>query len=126
MSQQMPIAAQFCWHGGYVKLRRLLMRTAAEWEQIVGSGVPCPLGQPLSSEEVSRVEENERRWMEMEYAREEIARSVGVEDDGWVSNEDYERAVRVNEELRKAWVESLGEEERRGMGGVDPADIWPF
>ncbi|PSR74469.1 hypothetical protein PHLCEN_2v9816 [Hermanssonia centrifuga] len=127
MSQQLPSAAQFCWHGGYVKLRRLLIRTAREWENIVGPGIPCPLGpEPFSREVVAQAEEDERTWMEMEDALEGIEGAVGAESDGWVRNEDYERAVRANETLRKAWVENLGEKERQGLGGVNPAEIWPF
>ncbi|KAF8894381.1 hypothetical protein CPB84DRAFT_1782912 [Gymnopilus junonius] len=127
MDQQLPAAAQFCWHGGYVKLKQLLICAAAEWEDIVGPEIPCPLGpEPFSREVVAQAEEDERTWMEMEDAREGIARAVGVEDDGWVRNEDYEKAVRANEAQRMAWVESLGKEEKQGLGNVDPAEIWPF
>ncbi|KAH6912783.1 hypothetical protein BKA70DRAFT_1370267 [Coprinopsis sp. MPI-PUGE-AT-0042] len=127
MSQQLPAAVQFCWHGGNVKLKRLLMRTATEWEQIVGPGIPCPLGPELPPKEVvAQAEEDERIWTEMENEKEAIERIVGVESDGWVRNEDYDRAVAANEALREAWVESLGAEEKQGLGGVDPAEIWPF
>lgn len=127
MAQQLPSAAQFCWHGGYVKLKRLLIRAATEWDNIVGPGIPCPLGpEPFSKEAIAQAEEEERTWMEMEDAREGIEKAVGIENDGWVRSEDYDKAVRVNEVLRKAWVESLGKEERHGLGGVDPVEIWPF
>lgn len=36
MSQRLPTAASFCWYGGYVKLKRLLIRAAAEWEALRG------------------------------------------------------------------------------------------
>ncbi|EDR13224.1 uncharacterized protein LACBIDRAFT_292455 [Laccaria bicolor S238N-H82] len=127
MAQQLPSAAQFCWHGGYVKLKRLLIRAATEWDSIVGPEVPCPLGpETFSKEAIAQAEEEERTWMEMEDARESIEKAVGIENDGWVRSEDYDKAVRVNEVLRKAWVESLGKEERHGLGGVDPVEIWPF
>lgn len=64
--------------------------------------------------------------MEMEDAREGIEKAVGIENDRLVRSEDYDKAVRVNEGLRKAWVESLGKEERHGLGGVDSVEIWPF
>ncbi|KAF9480667.1 hypothetical protein BDN70DRAFT_920410 [Pholiota conissans] len=127
ITQQLPSAAQFCWHGGYVKLKQLLQRVAAEWEDLVGLGIPCPLGpEPFSKEVVAQAEEDDILWTEMETAREDVARAVGVEDDGWVCNDDYEKAVEANETQHVAWVESLGKEERDGLGGIDPADIWPF
>ncbi|KAJ2914044.1 hypothetical protein MD484_g6366, partial [Candolleomyces efflorescens] len=127
MAQQLPSAAQYCWHGGNVKLKRLLIRAVAEWEKIVGPGIPCPLGaEPFSKEEIARAEEDERKWLDTEIAREEIARAIGVEEDGWVRNEDYKTAVEANAALRRAWVENLGEEEKRGLGDVDPSVIWPF
>ncbi|KAF7767888.1 hypothetical protein Agabi119p4_7131 [Agaricus bisporus var. burnettii] len=127
MSQQLPAAAQFCWHGGYVKLNRLLIRAAAEWEHIVGPGIPCPLGsEPFSKKVVAQAEEDERMWMEMEDTRENIEMALGVENDGWVCNEDYERAIGANEALRTSWVDNMGEEEKQKLGDVDPAEIWPF
>ncbi|KAF9470848.1 hypothetical protein BDN70DRAFT_926341 [Pholiota conissans] len=42
-------------------------------------------------------EEDDMTWTEMEDAREEITRAVGVNSDGWVPNKDYERVVGVNE-----------------------------
>lgn len=127
MAQQLPSAAQFCWHGGYVKLKRLLIRAATEWDKIVGPGIPCPLGpETFSKEAIAQAEEEERTWMEMEDAREGIEKAVGIENDGWVRSEDYDKAVGVNEVLREAWVESLEKEERHGLGGVDPVEIWPF
>ena len=124
MAQQLPASAQFCWHGGFVKLKTLLIRTSAEWENIVRPAIKSPLGpEPFSKEEVAQAEEDERRWMDMEDARKSIESAIGVENDGWVRNEDYKRAVRVNEELRIAWVKSLRNE---ALGTVDPTEIWPF
>ena len=62
---------------------------------------------------MAQAEEDERRWMDMEDARKSIESAIGVENDGWVRNEEYERAVRVNEKLRMPWVESLRNE---GLG----------
>lgn len=126
MAQQMPAAAQFCWHGGYVKLKRLLISVAEEWN-IVGPGIPCPLPPELLSKEVAaQAELDEAAWSEMESARDEITRAVGVEDDGWVSNENYEKAVKANAELRALWMESVRNTDVQGMGDVDLIDIWPF
>lgn len=127
MSQQLPASAQFCWHGGFVKLKQLVIRTSVEWENIVGPAISSPLGpEPFSKEEVAQAEEDEKIWMDMEDAREGIGSAIGVENDGWVRNEEYETAVRVNQELRTAWVGSLRKEESEGLGSVDPSEIWPF
>ena len=61
--------------------------------------------------------------MDMEDARKGIESTICVGNDGWVRNEEYERAVRVNETLRMPCVESLGNE---GLGSVDATEIWPF
>ena len=127
MAQQLPALVQFCWHGGFVKLKQLLIRASVEWKNIARPGMNCHLGsKPFSKEEVAQTEEDERTWMDMEAAREGIERAIGVENDGWVRNEEYERAVRVNEELCMAWVESLGKVEKKGLRNVDPTEIWPF
>lgn len=47
--------------------------------------------------------------MDMEDARKGIESTIGVGNDGWVRNEEYERAVRVNETLRMPCVESSEE-----------------
>ena len=75
---------------------------------------------------MAQAEEDEQIWMDAENAREEIERAIGVENDGWVRKEEYYRAVEVNKELCMAWVESLGKEEKDGLGNVDPTVIWPF
>jgi len=98
-----------------------------EWEKIVGPGIDCPLGdEPFSVEEAAQALEDERMWTDAENAKESIGRAIGVESDGCVENEEYEKAVSANEELYLAWVESLGKEETEALGGVDPAEIWPF
>ena len=131
MAQQLPGAAQFCWHGGYVRLKRQLIRAAEEWEAIVGPGVACPLKEgPLAVSQgdgysIERVKEEEEMWMKVEDAREELERQIGIESDGWVDLDSYERAVRVNDELRKAWVASVVEK-KVDLGGVDPATLWPY
>ena len=47
--------------------------------------------------------------MDMEDARKGIESTICVGNDGWVRNEEYERAVRVNEKLRMPCVESSEE-----------------
>ncbi|KAF9472700.1 hypothetical protein BDN70DRAFT_442444 [Pholiota conissans] len=65
-------------------------------------------------------------WTEVEDAWEEITRAVGVNSDGWVPNEDYERVVGVNETAHMAWVKSMGKEEKKGLAGMNPVEVWPF
>jgi len=93
---------------------------------MVGPAISSPLGpEPFSKEEVAQAEEDKKIWMDMEDAREGIESAIGVENDAWVRNEEYETAVRVNQELRTAWVESL-RKESEGLGSVDSSEIWPF
>ncbi|KAG2016480.1 protein kinase subdomain-containing protein PKL/CAK/Fmp29 [Coprinopsis cinerea AmutBmut pab1-1] len=124
MSEQLPGIAQFCWHGGFATLKLDLITAANHWEELVGPGVPFPHPE-LCKEDVQKAEEDAVQWAEVEKAIEKVRESVGVYEDGWVSNvPEYEEAIEANDEQRKAWVDSLTEEEKKGLGGVDPADIW--
>ncbi|KAF8999535.1 hypothetical protein BDQ17DRAFT_1360896 [Cyathus striatus] len=120
MAQQLPSAAQYCWHGGYPKLKRRLIRTMVEWEAIAG---PVISPESFSEEDMTQIHEDEWAWGEMEIARSDIAERIGVNDDGWVATDGYDSAVQVNDDLRKKWMANV---ENDDLGGVDPVDIWLF
>lgn len=61
----------------------------------------------------------------MKDAGEKIQRTVGTAD-GASRDGSSTRTVRDNDELRKAWVESLDEKQKLEMEGVNPAEVWPF
>ncbi|KAG2005570.1 protein kinase subdomain-containing protein PKL/CAK/Fmp29 [Coprinopsis cinerea AmutBmut pab1-1] len=126
LSQTVPAGAERCWHRGYANLKKRLIDIGTRWVQLIGPGVPFPRPELCSDpEEAVRAEEDDVKWTEVAGELEAIQRFVGVGSDWGVSNEDYEGAVSANRELCKAWVESLTEEDKRGMGGVDPVDICP-
>ncbi|EFI26861.1 protein kinase subdomain-containing protein PKL/CAK/Fmp29 [Coprinopsis cinerea okayama7 len=126
LSQTVPAGAERCWHRGYANLKKRLIDIGTRWVQLIGPGVPFPRPELCSDpEEAVRAEEDDVKWTEVAGELDAIQRFVGVGSAWGVSNEDYEGAVAANRELCKAWVESLTEEDKRGMGGVDPVDIWP-
>lgn len=70
-------------------------------------GVACPLGpEPFSEQDIAPATEDERTWMEMENARADTEKCIGVDNDGWVETEEYDRAVQASNNLRKAWMAS--------------------
>ncbi|KAF8991797.1 hypothetical protein BDQ17DRAFT_1392929 [Cyathus striatus] len=124
MAQQLPSAAQFCWHGGYPKLKQLLIRTMVEWEAIAGPGVTCPITPgSFSEQDMAQVHEDEHAWQNVNDYRTAMELYLGVESGGWVFPDDYDRTVKDNDDLLKEWIASI---ENDDLGGVDPADIWLF
>ncbi|KAF8992073.1 hypothetical protein BDQ17DRAFT_1254288, partial [Cyathus striatus] len=129
MAQQLPTAVQYCWHGSYRKLKRLLIRTMVEWEAIAGPGVACPISPgTFTEQDIAQVKEDELAWQEMEKCRSEMRRCIGVVNDGWVDTEGYDRALQANDDLRKQWMAIVDSEELEaelGPGEVDYG-IWPY
>ncbi|KAF9470763.1 hypothetical protein BDN70DRAFT_998838 [Pholiota conissans] len=72
-----------------------------DWQHIFASlsHIPHTAGRRKFFEEkmFAQEEEDDMTWTEMEDAREEITRAVGVSSDGWVPNENYKRVIGVNE-----------------------------
>lgn len=81
------------WSGNLITLKGALIRMVQYWPHINTNGLPCPV--QFTTEEYNRFFEQEKQWFELNAVvnlwREQIG---GINDDGWVSNEDYEDAVR--------------------------------
>ncbi|KAF8992087.1 hypothetical protein BDQ17DRAFT_1546624 [Cyathus striatus] len=123
-AQQLPSAAQYCWHGSNPILKQQLIRVMVNWEGIAGTGVVCPLSpESLSELEIAQAKEGEHAWEEMESAQSDIDRHIGVGSDGWVVTEGYDRAVQASDDLCKEWMANI---EKGDLGEVDLADIWPY
>ncbi|KAF6752779.1 hypothetical protein DFP72DRAFT_903590 [Ephemerocybe angulata] len=129
MTQRLPRTAQVCWASGYPYLKRQLVRTMlewqqiAEWQQIDGSAVECPIS--FSEQDVAQVPEDVRAWEMMEDARWDLEKRIGVELDGWVEPEDFERALQTNNRLCDEWETSV-KVDNVGVTDSDIEGVWPF
>ncbi|KZV99171.1 hypothetical protein EXIGLDRAFT_668875 [Exidia glandulosa HHB12029] len=120
-AKNLPAFARGCWDGGYVLLKEALVDVANDWSQIAGSDVPCPIQIP--PEEVAQLEADSEAWMKVKQARTDLDSALGVDDDGWVPEKDYERAAAENRVRRDQWLATLP---REAFDGRDPGKYWPY
>lgn len=110
------------WSGNLITLKGALIRMAQYWPHLETNGLPCPVH--FTDEELNGFFEQEQQWFELNAVvnlwREQIG---GVNDDGWVSNEEYENAVRKVAELKESLIE-LGEGDQEEIGLLEKG--WPF
>ncbi|KAJ5558313.1 kinase-like protein, partial [Penicillium sp. DV-2018c] len=94
------------WSGNLVTLKGALIRMAQYWPHLETNGLPCP------------------QWFEMNAVvnlwREQIG---GVNEDGWVSNEQYEEAVRKVAEPKESLI-ALAEGDQEDIELLEKG--WPF
>ncbi|OJJ43599.1 hypothetical protein ASPZODRAFT_136051 [Penicilliopsis zonata CBS 506.65] len=91
---------------GPVPLRELLIQIYEKWDWIMqrrGSAIPCPIF--FSKTEIDESRQQAEAWADV-FADFETLRETLLGDDGWVSHEDYDEAMRRWEE-NKATLENL-------------------
>ncbi|KZF26474.1 kinase-like protein [Xylona heveae TC161] len=100
------------WSGNLMTLKGALVRMAEYWPHLPDTnGIPCPV--QFTDAELDGFAEQEELWFNLNklvnHWREEIG---GVSEDGWVSNEAYDDAVRKVAELKESLVaQAEGDEE---------------
>ncbi|EPQ51183.1 hypothetical protein GLOTRDRAFT_141032 [Gloeophyllum trabeum ATCC 11539] len=107
------------WSSTFMLLREFLMRITAHWDAIApGASVPCPIS--FTEEERQAHLEEREDWQRAQDGKDGLDRILGVDADGWVTEEGYEEAVRRNWELQEGYVR---------MGAEDPERVlrnWPY
>ncbi|KZV86963.1 hypothetical protein EXIGLDRAFT_840339 [Exidia glandulosa HHB12029] len=122
MQRSLPLLASVCWNAGYTRLKRELITASRHWPAIVGADVPCPL--TFSAEEISQHTADEEAYREGEEWRTYVQSEIGIQNDGWVDHEEYDRAVELNRGMRDLWLASLKDVEVEA--GLNPAELWPY
>lgn len=108
------------WSGGFVPLRESLIRIVDRWDALGHAGLACPIEFSAAEREVHAVDAAE--WQETEDVRVSMQERIGVEEDGWVSVEEYDDAVARNEECKRVFMESMPPGEERD----DFMRVWPY
>ncbi|PYI29808.1 serine/threonine protein kinase [Aspergillus indologenus CBS 114.80] len=110
------------WSGDLMTLRGSLMRIRDIWSHVPGHdrSQECPIS--FSEEELAEQSENEPMWYQLNHLvshwRDELG---GISEEGWVSTEKYDHAVKRNDSLKAEFAEGGSPDEldkiKRG---------WPF
>ncbi|KAL0954813.1 hypothetical protein HGRIS_003758 [Hohenbuehelia grisea] len=110
------------WSRGLVPLREFLIRLWRYWHVAVpgGGGVPCPIG--FTDEELAVHRQEAVTWQRAEDHMEILNASLGVQENGWVHNDQYEDAVAKNDALRMQLLDTVPE----GPEREEAAAVWPY
>jgi hypothetical protein len=98
------------------------MRTVQYWEHLPDvAGIQCPVEfEPTDREEFA---ETEDFWQKMSIGLEMWHTKVGMAEEGWVLNEDYEKAKQLLADLKEEiWKQCEGDEEDEAWFRAG----WPF
>ncbi|KAL1854990.1 hypothetical protein Plec18170_004402 [Paecilomyces lecythidis] len=91
------------WSGNLMSLKGALVRMIVYWPHLPDTqGVPCPV--QFHEEELDGFAEKEEQWFEVNQVVNYWREQVGVNEDGWVSNERYEEAVERIAELKASLI----------------------
>lgn len=110
------------WSGNLITLKGALIRMVQYWPHLQTKGLSCPVH--FTDDETKEFLEQEQQWFElnavMNLWREQIG---GINEDGWVSNEQYDEAVRNVAELKESLI-ALGEGDQEEINLLEKG--WPF
>lgn len=101
-------------------LRESLIRIVDQWDALGHVGLACPIEVSAAEREMHAVDAAE--WQETEDVHVLMQERIGVEEDGWVSVEEYDDAVARNEECKREFMESMPPGKERD----DFMRVWPY
>ncbi|KAJ5088888.1 serine/threonine protein kinase [Penicillium angulare] len=110
------------WSGNLMTLRGGLMRIRDIWSHVPGIDDSPTCSISFSEEELAEQSENEPMWYKLNslvsHWRDELG---GISDEGWVSTEKYDHAVKRNHELKAEFSEGASAAELENIQRG-----WPF
>jgi len=108
------------WEGDTTSLQAELIRVANHWSEIVSPQDNPPISYPQA--EVKECLERDAKQKNADGQMQQIRDFIGINIEGWVSNEGYETAVEKARLIKNEMVEAADtEEERREF-----EELWPF
>ena len=99
------------WEGETHALKTTLIEITEKWEMLMGEGVPCPVA--FDPEDLLKTKELSAELQLADEVFEGCQGMVGFETETWVSNENYERAIAIAENLKQRWLAAIPEKEDR-------------
>lgn len=121
---ELPVMAQNCWHGGYVKLKKILIDVARNWKVMFPQLKSCPLGaEPFTEKDIRSSDQDISMWQAALAAQETMQEKIGVDSEGEVDLHDFDRAMQINRELFEEWLETVSSTD---LDGTPPTKIWPY
>lgn len=105
------------WGGDIALLREDLIGIAKLWHTFDDS--PCPIS--FSEDELKRHEEDMEEYEAMRKSINIMKTTLGVGEDGWISNERYSAVKAVNEEWKESHMNRMSKEGQEGF-----ENWWPF
>lgn len=103
-------------------MKKDLIRAALDWQN-VAPDTECPIAaEGFTQQDLARAREDQVMSHNARITREEIELRVGLNNNGAVQRDQYDSAVKTNQQLLDAWEASLDTKE---LDNADPTDIWP-
>jgi len=88
------------WEGESSDLKAALIQATKKWEELMGSGVPCPL--EFDAGDLHEMTVLNEKLSQANKGFEFIQSNCGVGEEGWVATEDYEFAMAFLKDMKKA------------------------
>ncbi|KAJ5799715.1 kinase-like protein [Penicillium psychrosexuale] len=111
------------WSGNLMTLKGALVRMADYWPHLSDiEGIPCPVR--FTDAELDGFYEQEKLWFNINKVVDHWREQIGVtSEDGWVSNEHFEEAVRKSAELESSLI-AIAEGDKEDIDLLRKG--WPF
>ncbi|KAJ6631571.1 kinase-like domain-containing protein [Mycena sp. CBHHK59/15] len=106
------------WDEGTALLEKWIIEVCDEWEDLLGTETPCPIS--ISDKRRAEHVEAMRRFVQ-EREIELLISEIGVQEEGWVTMEKLDDAIRRNEEVRENFIAELEKHDRERV-----RRCWPF
>lgn len=99
------------WEGETFELKLALIEATENWDALTGGGVPCPI--KFDAEEVREAKRMGKTQSEADGLVTGLHDSIGLGEDGWISNEDYENVVALLQGFKEQALAGAASQEER-------------
>lgn len=106
------------WEGDNTSLQAELIRTVAHWSEIASAEETPPVH--YTSAEVEERLGRDANQKKADEQMQQVRDFIGINIEGWVQNEGFERAREKARLIRNEMVEGIGTEERRELAISGP------
>lgn len=123
LKQRLCFNASSPWQGNPIPLKAALIEAIQNWDMLTAElaekSSQCPIA--FSEDEVAECQRINAAQDSIDEKISLLREFLGIGEDGWVSYEDYDRAVAENEKLKDELLRDASAEDRRLS-----LQHWPF